>query len=548
MVSYPKNYPFYDWVPKPVGIIILILLFIPILTIGGVYAVNSGEMMSGLGIQSEHIQFVNFVTSIGMAAFAPFFYRLVCIRREKMMCIAGFSIMYILSYICAETESVFLLGLCSLIMGFLRMVLMMANLFTLILYGFGIEATRNITPGMEPTTGEGWDALDKEKSVSQPAIYLFFMMLGQLGTSLTAWLAYEYEWQYVYYYMMATTLVSIFIIFITMPYHNYAGQRFPINFKKFGSVVLFCLPFICFIYVMVYGKVLDWYDDPSIVRATIIGILSFALFIYLQLQHQSPYFQLGVLKLRTVQMGICLFILLMILNSSSMFVNVFAGVGMKIDNWQNAVLGNWCVAGYFIGAVISMFLGSKGVHLKYLFGLGFVILGISALYMYFEVQSEGLYERMKYPVIIRATGMMIIYALTAVHANQRMPYKYLSSWIAIMLSVRMVVGPGIGLAIYTNVMQERTQHYITKYAENVDRMNPEANATYENTYRGMLYQGKSETEAANMAAMSTKGRIQVQATLSTIKEMSGWTFYGCMAAAAFVLLFPYRKRKIKADA
>ncbi|EJW97685.1 hypothetical protein, membrane [gut metagenome] len=548
MVSYPKNYPFYDWVPKPVGIIILILLFIPILTIGGVYAVNSGEMMSGLGIQSEHIQFVNFVTSIGMAAFAPFFYRLVCIRREKMMCIAGFSIMYILSYICAETESVFLLGLCSLIMGFLRMVLMMANLFTLILYGFGIEATRNITPGMEPTTGEGWDALDKEKSVSQPAIYLFFMMLGQLGTSLTAWLAYEYEWQYVYYYMMATTLVSIFIIFITMPYHNYAGQRFPINFKKFGSVVLFCLPFICFIYVMVYGKVLDWYDDPSIVRATIIGILSFALFIYLQLQHQSPYFQLGVLKLRTVQMGICLFILLMILNSSSMFVNVFAGVGMKIDNWQNAVLGNWCVAGYFIGAVISMFLGSKGVHLKYLFGLGFVILGISALYMYFEVQSEGLYERMKYPVIIRATGMMIIYALTAVHANQRMPYKYLSSWIAIMLSVRMVVGPGIGLAIYTNVMQERTQHYITKYAENVDRMNPEANATYENTYRGMLYQGKSETEAANMAAMSTKGRIQVQATLSTIKEMSGWTFYGCMAAAAFVLLFPYRKRKIEADA
>lgn len=548
MVSYPKNYPFYDWVPKPVGIIILILLFIPILTIGGVYAVNSGEMMSGLGIQSEHIQFVNFVTSIGMAAFAPFFYRLVCIRREKMMCIAGFSIMYVLSYICAETESVFLLGLCSLIMGFLRMVLMMANLFTLILYGFGIEATRNITPGMEPTTGEGWDALDKEKSVSQPAIYLFFMMLGQLGTSLTAWLAYEYEWQYVYYYMMATTLVSIFIIFITMPYHNYAGQRFPINFKKFGSVVLFCLPFICFIYVMVYGKVLDWYDDPSIVRATIIGILSFALFIYLQLQHQSPYFQLGVLKLRTVQMGICLFIMLMVLNSSSMFVNVFAGVGMKIDNWQNAVLGNWCVAGYFIGAVISMYLGSKGVHLKYLFGLGFVILGISALYMYFEVQSEGLYERMKYPVIIRATGMMIIYALTAVHANQRMPYKYLSSWIAIMLSVRMVVGPGIGLAIYTNVMQERTQHYITKYAENVDRMNPEANATYENTYRGMLYQGKSETEAANMAAMSTKGRIQVQATLSTIKEMSGWTFYGCMAAAAFVLLFPYRKRKIEADA
>lgn len=89
MPSYPKNYPFYNWVPKPVGIIIMLLLFIPILTVGGVYSVNSTEMMSGLGIISEHIQFTNFVTSIGMAAFAPFLYRLMRIRREKMMCLAG---------------------------------------------------------------------------------------------------------------------------------------------------------------------------------------------------------------------------------------------------------------------------------------------------------------------------------------------------------------------------------------------------------------------------------------------------------------------------
>ena len=64
-------------------------------------------------------------------------------------------------------------------------------------YGFGIEATRNITPGCEPTTEEAWDAVDSEKMVSQPVIYLFFMIIGQLGTWLTAWLAYAYEWQYV---------------------------------------------------------------------------------------------------------------------------------------------------------------------------------------------------------------------------------------------------------------------------------------------------------------------------------------------------------------
>ena len=64
-----KNFPFYDWVPKPLGIIFMIFLFIPIMTVGGVYTANSAEMTGGLGIISENITFVSFVTSVGMAAF-----------------------------------------------------------------------------------------------------------------------------------------------------------------------------------------------------------------------------------------------------------------------------------------------------------------------------------------------------------------------------------------------------------------------------------------------------------------------------------------------
>ena len=259
-----KNYPFYDWVPKPLGIIFMIILFVPMITMSGVYSANSGEMISGLGIQSEYIAFAGFCTSIGMAAFSPFFYDLVCIRREKMMCIVGFSILFILSFVCAQTDSLFILGLCSLLMGFVRQTLLMAHLFVLIRYGFGIEATRNITPGCEPTTEEAWDAVDSEKMVSQPVIYLFFMIIGQLGTWLTAWLAYAYEWQYVYHFMMAFMLAGIIIVFFTMPYHKYPMPKFPITMSKFGNVTVFSIMLCSFAYVMVFGKTLDWFDDPTI--------------------------------------------------------------------------------------------------------------------------------------------------------------------------------------------------------------------------------------------------------------------------------------------
>ncbi|WP_443702937.1 hypothetical protein [Prevotella sp.] len=37
--------------------------------------------------------------------------------------------------------------------------------------------------------------------------------------------------------------------------------------------------------------------------------------------------------------------------------------------------------------------------------------------------------------------MMLLYSLIAVYANQRMPYKLLSTWVCIMLTVRMVIAP-----------------------------------------------------------------------------------------------------------
>lgn len=73
MSSYPRNYPFYNWVPKWLGILILVLMFIPILTVGGVYSVNSTEMMSGLGIISEHITFTNLPPPSGWLLFVRFY-------------------------------------------------------------------------------------------------------------------------------------------------------------------------------------------------------------------------------------------------------------------------------------------------------------------------------------------------------------------------------------------------------------------------------------------------------------------------------------------
>lgn len=541
-----SNFPFYDWVPKPLGIIFLIFLFVPIMTVGGVYSANSAEMAGGMGIMTEHVTFISFVTSIGMAAFSPFFYDLVCIRRQKWMMVWGFSMLMALSFVCAKTDSIFLLALCSLIMGFVRQALLMCNLFTLIKYGFGIEATRNVTPGNEPLTEEAWDALDYEKTSSQPIIYYFFMVLGQIGTWLTAWFAYHYEWQYVYYVMALVLGVSVLIVQFTMPMNPFPNNRCPINFSKFGNITVFSILWCSYIFVMVYGKTLDWFDHPYIRIATIICAISVVLFIYLEKTRRSPYFLLEAFKWKSIQGAILLFIGLMFLNSSQMFVNIFCSMGMKMDNLQVAELNNWCLAGYGIGMIGCIFCSVKKIGFKWIFAAGFLVLAAYALWMYFEVQTQGSLERMKWPIIIRTTGMMLLYACIAVYANQRMHYRIMSTWVCIMLTVRMVFAPGLGAAVYGTVLQERQQHYIQRFAQDYDRMTPEVAQNYDRTVMGLqMTQGRSAAEAENLAALQLKGKVMVQATLTAVKEMAGWTFYACIICAGIVLLVPWTKRKLE---
>ena len=451
-----------------------------------------------------------------------------------MMCIVGFSLMYIFSYICAKTDSIFLLALCSLFMGFLRMVLMMVNLFTLIKYAGNVEATEKITPGNEPTTGEGWDKLDIERSAAQPAIYLFFMVLGQLGTSLTAWLTYEYEWQYVYYFMMGLLLLCILITFVTMPYHKYATRRFPINLKQFGNASIFCITLTCITYVLTYGKVLDWYDNPTIQWATVGAVVAGILFVYIEVTQRNPYYQFDVLKLRTIRFGFLFYFLLMVLNSSSMFVNVFTGIGMKLDNYQNATLGNWSMLGYFIGGIATIWLSVKGVHFKYLFAAGFLFLGLSAMFMYFEVQGAGLYERMKYPVIIRSTGMMFLYSLIPTFATQRMPYKYLSSWICTMLTVRMVLAPSIRNRIIQQCIAgtATTLHYplCTECGYDTSQKHPPHLCK---PYKECNIRGKASRKPLTWQPHPPKGAFRCRPPLSAVKEMAGWTFNACLFCMIF---------------
>lgn len=92
------NLPFHNWVPKPLGIFIYVFMFVPALFISGAYTSNAGEMVGSLGIMTEHIQYANFATAVGMTVFTPFTILFLEIRRSKMVYLIGLSALAFISY------------------------------------------------------------------------------------------------------------------------------------------------------------------------------------------------------------------------------------------------------------------------------------------------------------------------------------------------------------------------------------------------------------------------------------------------------------------
>ena len=85
----------------------------------------------------------------------------------------------------------------------------------------------------------------------------------------------------------------------------------------------------------------------------------------------------------------------------------------------------------------------------------------------------------------------------------------------------------------------RSQHYVERFASESDVTSGTA-FTFSRTQMGLMMQGKSSDEATQMASLSAKGNVQIQATLVALKDVSGWTIWLGIGCIGFVLLFPYK--------
>lgn len=536
------NHPFYNWVPRPIGVLILLFMFVPPTFSGGAYLCNIGEMSGSLGTWTEDIQLASYFTSIGMCLFPPFMVRFLQTRRIKQTYLLGFLLLIPLNYFCAITTSVPLLLVACLLIGFVRIIIMLNCTFTIAPYLTGMDTLSMFTMKEEPSTDIQY-VLERKRTFLMPVLYFYILLISQASNILTAWFAYNYKWQDAYFVVIGMLFVAILIVLCTMPDEK-KKQTYKIEWNKVPEMLLMAVALCCMAYVLVYGKTLDWLYSERILFATALFLFSCGAFLFFSLYHGAKaYLPLRVFKYRNIWISMLLFLLAMLFNSANVFVSMFAKLSTPINNLQSASLSKWSVLGCFLGLLLSLLLVKRKVRFRVIFCIAFLLMTASNVFLYFQFQTVGLFINMIIPTILNYTGLLMLYSVVAAFGMKRLPSHLLATFVFLMILMRNAIAPVIGSSVYSNRMNRNQQYYISRLVQNVDEENPIVSTTFQKSKRVGLLSGKSTREAEQFAVTSIKGRIVVQSTILAMKNITGQTIILLLITVCITVLLPYNKKE-----
>lgn len=459
------NYPFFSWMPKPLGITLLLLMFAPLMFAGGTYLTNVAEMVGTTGLWMEDFQLISSCSFLGMALFFPFMVNYLQTRNVKKVYVCGLLLLILINTTLAHTESVVLQCVLCLVLGFIRVMLVLNTTFVIAPYAFGLDTLSMFTAKVLPEPKVQY-AMSHLRALLISALYLLLMSFIQLSNYMVGWVAYEYQWNYSYNLVNIILGVTLLLVWITMTSEKRNDEHYHIPWEITGESVLTACFLCASCYVLIYGKTLDWLSSSSICLGITITLVSFGMLVCIEMNKRSNvYLDLHVFLRRDVWIGMALFLVTVLANYGNTLMLSFIKMASSASNLHGAELSLWNILGCVVGSLLAAVMILRKMRYKYIFGTGLLLMCVSNIYLYFQYQPQGMYDNMILPSVINYAGMIMPYVVTCAYGMNRLPAWMLPTWLFLMIAVRNVVAPALSMSVYSNLMQDRELYYLTRFVQ-----------------------------------------------------------------------------------
>lgn len=421
---YNKS-PFADWVPKPLMLLLILVILFPIMSINGVYTSNATDLSGALATYSEYVALANNAGVIGMGLSMLIALRIKMRFRSKEIITVSCIMLALLSYMCGTTENPWVLVAGSFLIGFFKF-------FPL------IEMILPIMFILSPTGDKG-----RFYAIFYPLAIGF----GQFFGYKMALFTFESNYQAPYFLMSA---MMLFIAAISLIFQH--NQRFcfkkPLYQIDWLSLVLLGSSAMFFNYFFVFMRQQGWFISPYIIGSLISGVILLALTIYRQkfLKRKMIKFNFFVER-ENVKHGFVLLLFLGVyLASTSIYSQYTLGV-LGYNNLINAHTNLYMIYGIVLAGVIAFFHFKNKWNVKYYIAGGFIAFFLHTLCLYLIIQPQMNIEYLNYSMILKGLGMGILFIGIWFYASLDLEMDDVFGVLSILIMVRSFFATGIGSAI-----------------------------------------------------------------------------------------------------
>ena len=524
-MAQPIKNHFRNWVPHWLKITVMFMILLPVLMANGAYVGSNVDISGSLGVLSEDINMAYYAASAGMCIAYLLVPIIKPVATAKTIILSVLLFQVLLSLVCAKTNLVEVIIICSFFIGIFK-GFSMFEVIVMLMPELSRSGTRN---------------------EFYAKFYPITITVGQLSLVLTAEMAYQYQWQYMYYFMILLLLVAMLSVVVCMAY---ARRLIRIPFKDIDWLALLMVS-VCImsvIYVCTYGKTNDWFSSPEILIGTILALITGYIFIYRQLnpsEGKNPLLNMSVLKNRNSVVAYLMSFILMFFVSFSLLASTYVTSILRLGSDRANELYLYMIPGIIAGGVLCYYFYLKAIRMAWIIFFGFACFTLSIAILYFKVDVYGLYEDIYIPMFLRGMGMLSLFVALGVYCVQGLQQKQMMTNAFFLIAARSTLAPAIGSSILSNWIYRLQQQNITILMQNVDMQNDLAVSRFGSSARNVLAQGWSAEDAQRIATNSIYSTVQTQAALVSIKTILGWMLILGIIVLIGILLYFFQFKPVK---
>jgi DHA2 family multidrug resistance protein len=222
-----------------------------------------------------------------------------------------------------------------------------------------------------------------------------YAMTATFAPNLSTWLAGHwtdawFDWRLVYWQIVPLAAAAGWMIGWGLPREPIQTERF----REANWYGMACgVPALGLIAIALdQGVRLDWFNSPLITVSFASGVVLFAVYLFTEWHHPSPFIKLQILGRRNLGLGFTIFLFLLVtLTSSSLLPTVYLGNIQDYRPLQMAPVGLIvALPQLFLGPGVALLLYRKWADARIVFAAG---LGLIALACFSGMQLTSDWNR-----------------------------------------------------------------------------------------------------------------------------------------------------------